>query len=106
MYYFHNLSMHVFYSYYAKDSHYVLYVLGIEICVLRSVDEERFVETWMAYSLTHLDGASPTVDAVSQMERKEFLKKELGTLTPSVQPTTPLVVYNKTQSTQYPLHKM
>lgn len=66
----------------------------IEVCVLRGVDEETFVETWMAYSLTHLDGAPPTVDAVNQMERKEFLKQELGTS--SIQPTIPLAVYNKT----------
>lgn len=82
---------------------HVLFVLGIEVCVLQGVDEETFVETWMAYSLTHLDGVPPTVDALSQMERKEFLKRDLGTVTSSAQTTTPLVVYNKTPNTKYPL---
>lgn len=73
----------------------------VEVSVLRGVDEETFVETWMAYSLTHLDGAPPTVDSISQMERKEFLKRDLGTVTSSTQSTTPLVVYNKTPSTKH-----
>ncbi|RZF43108.1 hypothetical protein LSTR_LSTR001286 [Laodelphax striatellus] len=48
-----------------------------EICILNNVDPEEFVETWMAYSLTHLNGAEPTVEAIMKMEKKEFSERKV-----------------------------
>ncbi|XP_022207342.1 DNA polymerase alpha subunit B [Nilaparvata lugens] len=48
-----------------------------EICILNNVDPEEFVETWMAYSLTHLNGAEPTLDAIQKMHKKEFAERKV-----------------------------
>lgn len=37
-----------------------------------NIPPEEFVETWMAYALSHLDGADPTVEYIGQFERKEL----------------------------------
>jgi len=54
----------------------VLFIAGEEICISNGVDEEELVEVWMAFSVSHLRGADPTVDTLVQMERKEFGKKQ------------------------------
>ncbi|KDR20724.1 DNA polymerase alpha subunit B isoform X2 [Zootermopsis nevadensis] len=47
-----------------------------EICNLNGIDEEELVEVWMAFSVSQLRGADPTLDTLVQMERKEFGKKQ------------------------------
>jgi hypothetical protein len=43
---------------------------------LNGIDEEELVEVWMAFSVSQLRGADPTLDTLVQMERKEFGKKQ------------------------------
>lgn len=80
----------------------------MEICVLHNIDEEEFAETWMAYSITHLNGDVPTVETLAQMERKELSSnaKMSANSSNSRQATTPLTVYNKTPSStkKYPFY--
>lgn len=80
----------------------------MEICVLHLIDEEEFAETWMAYSITHLNGDIPTVETLAQMERKELSSnsKMSANSSNSRQATTPLTVYNKTPSStkKYPFY--
>lgn len=54
----------------------VLFIAGEEICISNGIDEEELVEVWVAFSASHLRDADPTVDALVQMERKEFGKKQ------------------------------
>jgi hypothetical protein len=54
----------------------VLFIAGEEICILNGIDEEELVEVWMAFSVSQLRGAGPTLDTLAQMERKEFSKKQ------------------------------
>lgn len=81
-------------------------VLGVEMCILYNVDEETLAETWMAYSVTNCSGEPPTVETITQMERKVLVKQDISLNTPmSRKPTTPLMVYNSNTSTssRYPL---
>jgi hypothetical protein len=54
----------------------MLFIAGEEICISNGIDEEELVEVWMAFSVSHLRGAGPTVDTLVQMERKELGKKQ------------------------------
>lgn len=48
---------------------------GVHLCVEYSItDAVEFVERWVAFSLTHLNGADPTLDNLNELERKEFEK--------------------------------
>lgn len=44
----------------------------LDICCRYSVDEEAFVNAWIAYSVSNLNGANPTVENLADFERKEF----------------------------------
>ncbi|XP_071453694.1 DNA polymerase alpha subunit B isoform X2 [Hetaerina americana] len=46
-----------------------------EVCVEAGVGEEEFLETWMAYSVSRLGGADPTIELLAQMERDEYGKR-------------------------------
>lgn len=45
------------------------------LCEDYNVDAEEFVERWMAFSLSNLNGASPNIDQLNLFERKEFSKR-------------------------------
>lgn len=52
-------------------------ILGVEICLNNGVtDPVEFVEQWMAYSLSKLKGAEPTLDFLTEMERKEYTNRK------------------------------
>lgn len=74
------------------------------MCVLHNVDEESFVETWMAFSITNLNGETPTIETLAQMERKEFSKSDNSSTNTRQVTNTPLAVYNKTPTSnkKYP----
>nr|CAD7261058.1 unnamed protein product [Timema shepardi] len=55
----------------------------VEICETNCIDEEEFVETWMAYTVSNLGGADPTVETLVQMERNCLTKTEQETNTSS-----------------------
>jgi hypothetical protein len=85
----------------------VLFIVGVEICVSNGIDEEELVEVWMAFSVSHLRGADPTLDTLVQMERKEFSKKQELQPQPQQQSSrsqeNSLVIYLGKEST-YPLY--
>lgn len=50
-----------------------LSILGVQLCNDYNVtDPVEFVERWMAFSISNLNGADPTLDNLNDMERKEF----------------------------------
>lgn len=53
----------------------------VELCYTYKItDAMEFVAQWMAYSVSNLDGADPTIPLLLEMERKEFIlprEKEL-----------------------------
>jgi hypothetical protein len=84
----------------------VLFIVGVEICISNGIDEEELVEVWMAFSVSHLRGADPTLDTLVQMERREFSKKQELQPQPQQQSSrsqeNSLVIYLGKEST-YPL---
>lgn len=51
----------------------------MEICLSHGFDDaEEFVEKWMAYSISNLGGADPTIERLAEMENRE-LNKVKGT---------------------------
>lgn len=52
----------------------------MDLCATYNItDPVEFVEQWMAFSVSNLNGADPTLDRLSEMERKELVglqKKE------------------------------
>ncbi|XP_026478350.1 DNA polymerase alpha subunit B [Ctenocephalides felis] len=49
----------------------------VEICANYGIDDpEQFVEQWMAFSISNLGGAEPTLEYLKQMERKELKRNE------------------------------
>lgn len=38
-------------------------------------DAEEFVDTWMAYAVSNLQGENPTLVNLAKFEREEFIKK-------------------------------
>jgi hypothetical protein len=85
----------------------VLFIAGEEICISNGIDEEELVEVWMAFSVSHLRGADPTLDTLVQMERKEFGKKQELQPQPHQQSSrsfgNTLVIYSGKESA-YPLY--
>ncbi|CAO1425697.1 unnamed protein product [Diamesa tonsa] len=71
----------------------------LEICVNCGQDDPvEFVEQWMAYSISHLGGAEPTVQYLIEMENKEFIKlpkSGFTTKATSNAPSANLRVYNE-----------
>ncbi|KPJ18114.1 DNA polymerase alpha subunit B [Papilio machaon] len=46
----------------------------VSLCEEYNVDAETFIEQWMAFSLTHLNGCPPTLENLKLLEKKEFSK--------------------------------
>lgn len=47
--------------------------VGVHLCNEYNItDAVEFVERWMAYSISNLNGADPTLDYLNEMERKEL----------------------------------
>lgn len=48
-------------------------IWGLEICTFYNLnDPVEFVEKWMAYSISNLSGADPTLQYINDFENKEF----------------------------------
>ncbi|XP_058462447.1 DNA polymerase alpha subunit B isoform X2 [Malaya genurostris] len=57
----------------------------IEICLRNDIDDPvEFVEQWMAFSVSKLNGAEPTVQNLRDMESHEYSNKKRKCATPSV----------------------
>ncbi|CAG4931941.1 unnamed protein product [Parnassius apollo] len=52
----------------------------VSLCEEYNVDAETFIEQWMAFSLTHLNGSSPTLENLDLLEKKEFSKRAASRL--------------------------
>ncbi|XP_045528050.1 DNA polymerase alpha subunit B isoform X1 [Pieris brassicae] len=50
----------------------------VSLCEEYNVDAETFIEQWMAFSLTHLNGAPPSIENLNLLERREFSKRTLS----------------------------
>ncbi|XP_049877465.1 DNA polymerase alpha subunit B [Pectinophora gossypiella] len=53
---------------------------SVSLCEEYDIDAETFTEQWMAFSLTHLNGAAPTVENLDLLARKEFSKRAASRL--------------------------
>ncbi|CAH0728425.1 unnamed protein product, partial [Brenthis ino] len=47
----------------------------VSLCTEYSVDAETFIEQWMAFSLTTLNGAPPTLENLELLAKREFSKR-------------------------------
>lgn len=47
----------------------------MSLCTEYNVDAESFIEQWMAFSLTVLNGASPTLENLELLAKREFSKR-------------------------------
>ncbi|XP_047110076.1 DNA polymerase alpha subunit B isoform X1 [Schistocerca piceifrons] len=68
----------------------------LELCSTYNLSEDDLLETWMAYAVSNIGDADPTVDMLNQMERKE-LAKSIGTSATTSQNSSKkssLMVYN------------
>lgn len=83
---------------------------GVTLCEEYGVDAETFTEQWMAFSLTHLSGAAPTVENLDLLARKEFSKRAANRLNKPGNDAahrstgSSLTVYGAPVSTQYPFY--
>lgn len=80
---------------------------GVSLCEEYDVDAETFIEQWMAFSLSHLNGAAPSIENLELLARKEFSKRAASRLnapakTSSSSTGSSLTVYGAPVSTQYP----
>uniref|UniRef100_A0A8D8YYD0 DNA polymerase alpha subunit B n=2 Tax=Cacopsylla melanoneura TaxID=428564 RepID=A0A8D8YYD0_9HEMI len=72
----------------------------VTICMCSNIPAEEFVETWMAYSLSNLNGADPTIEYINQFERKElkgYTSQNQTKKSSSKTATTP-IIYNKSEA--------
>jgi hypothetical protein len=78
---------------------------GLEICKSHRLDDPvEFVEKWMAYSISNLEGAEPTVQFLLEMENREYkhqntksqaIKSSSSSSKRSAKETSNLRVYNQ-----------
>lgn len=58
--------------------------LGLDLCTTHNItDPCEFVEQWLAFSVSHLGGAEPTLDNLAELERKELAVQTRATTTAS-----------------------
>ncbi|XP_030035183.2 DNA polymerase alpha subunit B [Manduca sexta] len=78
----------------------------VSLCAEYDVDAESFTEQWMAFSLNHLNGASPDLENLDLFARKEFSKRSSSRSNASAKDTaravtgTNLTVYGTPSSNQ------
>lgn len=80
----------------------------MSLCTEYNVDAESFIEQWMAFSLTVLNGASPTLENLELLAKREFSKRSASR--PNALPDevtnsstgTSLTVYGAHAAIQYP----
>lgn len=82
------------------------------MCEEYQVDPESFTEQWMAFSLNHLNGASPSVENLDVFARKEFSNRAANrhhapaSETKRIVAGAGLTVYGAPAKVKYPfLHK-
>lgn len=89
----------------------LLLVSGLDICGLYGVDAQEVVETWMAFSVSN-NHHEVTLEALGQMERKEFAKRAAREVPTPKGPSkqnakSSVVVYNASKDpVMYPLNAL
>lgn len=65
-----------------------------ELCATYLINSEDFMDLWMAYTASYLNGAPPTLDALEKLERKELKKQAVSVKQKEVEimDTTPVSV--------------
>lgn len=78
---------------------FVLLILGVSMCHDYNISAEDLVDEWHAYAASKLRDATPSLEALTNLERKELLnrKKNVSVSTPSS------TKYGKYTNEQYPL---
>ncbi|XP_052744171.1 DNA polymerase alpha subunit B isoform X2 [Bicyclus anynana] len=71
----------------------------VSLCAEYDVDAETFIEQWMAFSLTALNGAGPTLENINLLEKREFSKRSATRNTNDTTGTS-LTVYGAPASIQ------
>lgn len=78
---------------------------GVSLCEEYNIDAESFVEQWMAFSLNHLNGASPDLENLDVFARREFSKRapnRPNAAAKDIGAGAGLAVYGAPVSAQYP----
>ncbi|XP_044253574.1 DNA polymerase alpha subunit B [Tribolium madens] len=57
-----------------------------ELCTTYKIDSEDFIDLWLAYTASNLNGAPPTLDALDRLERKELKNQKRPISAPKSQP--------------------
>lgn len=50
------------------------FYLGVQFCHVYNIDEEKFLESWVAYTITHSLDINPTINNLIQFENEELKK--------------------------------
>lgn len=77
----------------------------MEICKKYHVeDAEEFVDSWMAYSVSHFHGENPTIAHLGKFERDEYAKKTKDAPPMENDRKSSLIIYeaNKMEFDLYP----
>lgn len=87
----------------------ITFSLGVSLCEEYDVDAETFIEQWMAFSLNQLNGASPSLENLETLARKEFSKRAANRTNAPVKEAsqgagTGLTVYGAPVTVQYPFY--
>lgn len=67
-----------FYSKILLQNYFIVYIFiaAVELCISYHIDDAaEFVEQWLAFSVSHLSGAEPTLEYLNEFERKVFHAK-------------------------------
>ncbi|KAL7010461.1 hypothetical protein ACKWTF_016953 [Chironomus riparius] len=68
----------------------------LEICKTHDLDDPaEFVEKWMAYSISNLNGAEPTIEYLNEMENRQYKNVQRKVLKRSSQKESRLKIYNQ-----------
>lgn len=90
----------------------LLFCVGANLCGEYEIDAESFVEQWMAFSLSNLNGAPPSLKDLDLLERKEFSKRAaVQPVSAAIRETSQnagrnLTIYGGLDEEQYPFRLM
>lgn len=72
------------------------------MCLKYNIEAEDFCDQWYAYTASHLNGATPTVEYLEKLERKEFQKTKDQFYKKSV--STPKTASSRIDEDTYPYY--
>lgn len=64
-----------------------------ELCIAYNIDPEDFIDQWLAYTASNLNGAPPSIEHLEKMERRELQKQaKMAPRTPKTSRIVPMEV--------------